>query len=228
PYLVNVVWVVVLLFFVKYLLQDLPRWAYVTIAISMLAWPLAGEIVIQCRPDIFTSLLTVMGCTLMFRSPFLQATTSQVIIVGALFGAALVAKPSISPLTLVIYCSSLLISVLADGNPLFDRVFLGKRMRRVAQYVAVTTLIALPYFAFAWRDTYNYIYLALIEQKEVWAVHLSTFDAAGYYLWGPGGWVMMGYWFWITVFLAAVDVLISLAVKRSINWQIVGLFIVFL
>jgi hypothetical protein len=228
PCLVNVVWVAVLLFFVKLLLQDLPHWAYVTIAVTVLAWPLAGEIVVQCRPDIFTSLLTVMGCTLMFRSSFLQASTSHVAICAALFGAALVAKPSISPLTLAIYCASLLMSIITDRHPLFDRAYLGKRLRRVAQYVAVTTIIALPYFAFAWRDTYDYIYLVLIGQKDVWAIRLGMFDTAGYYLWGPGGWVMMGYWFWITIFLVAVATVLCLAVKRSTNRQIVGLFIVFL
>src|SRR5262245_27981058 len=50
PRLVNVVWIAVLLFFVKLLLQDLPRWAYVTIAVTVLAWPLAGELVVECRP----------------------------------------------------------------------------------------------------------------------------------------------------------------------------------
>src|SRR5206468_231559 len=147
-----------------------------------------------------------------------QASTRQVIIVGALFGAALIAKPSISPLTLVVYCASLLISVIADGYPLFDRVFLGKRIWRIVQYFAATTLVALPYFAFAWRDTYDYICLVLITQKEVWAVRLGMFDAAGYYLWGPGGWVMIGNWFWITLFLIAVATVLHLAVKRSINW----------
>jgi hypothetical protein len=200
----------------------------VTIAVSVLGWPLVGEIVVQCRPDIFASLLTVMGCGLMFRSPFLKASARQVTIVAALFGAALVAKPSISPLTLVIYCVSLLISLIVDGYPLFDRMFVGKRMRRLAQYFSVTTLIALPYFIFAWRDTYNYIYLVLIGQKERWAVPLGMFDAAGYYFWGPGGLVMMGSWFSITIFLVAVAVLLSLAVKRSINRQTLGLFIVFL
>jgi hypothetical protein len=228
PCLVNVVWVAVLLIFVKLLLQDLPRWADVTIALTVLAWPLAGEIVVQCRPDIFTSLLTVMGCALMFRSPFLQAPTSHVAIGAALFGAALVAKPSISPLTLVIYCASLLISIITDGHPLFDRVYLSNRLRRVAQYFAVTTITALPYFAFAWRDTYDYIYLVLIGQKERWAVNLDMFDAAGYYLWGPGGGAMMGHWFWITIFLVAVAALLSLARQRSINQQTVGLFVVFL
>src|SRR5215469_5009694 len=67
-------------------------------------------------PGYFTSLLTVMGCTIMFRAPFLQASARHVTIVAALFGAALIAKPSISPVTLVIYCASLLISVTTDGN----------------------------------------------------------------------------------------------------------------
>jgi hypothetical protein len=176
----------------------------------------------------FTSVLTVMGCTLMFRAPFLQASTRHVAIVAALFGAALIAKPSISPLTLAIYCASLFMSVMTDGHPLFDRVFLGKRMRRVGQYFVVTTLIALPYFAFAWRDTYNYIYLVLVAEKELWAIHLGMFDAAAYYLWGTGGQLMMGSWFWITIFLVAVATVLYLAVKRSIKRQTLGLFTVFL
>lgn len=229
PAVVNVVWVALILIFVRLLLADLPRWAFVAIALSVLAWPLTGAIVIESRPDIFASLLTVMGCTLMFRSSLLQAPTRHVVLVAALFGVALVAKPSISPVTLVIYCASLAISIFIDWRLSFDRAFFRTAVLRVFESLTVTIIVALPYFAFAWRDTYIYIYTTTMgKDRALWQVRQGAFDTAGYYLWGTGGQIMMGAWFWVTILLIGIAIILSLVTKRAINQRNIGLLTVFL
>jgi hypothetical protein len=228
PAAVNLAWVALLLYFVKILMSDVPRGAYVTVAVSTLCWPLTATMVVECRPDIYTALLTVMGATLMFRAPFLQAARHHTAVVAVLFGAALLAKPSVSPVTLFLYCACLSIVVIIEGRGAFDRQLLRKAALRVSQYLAITAAVALLYFAVAWQDIYGYIYTVMLgSQKEIWGTKLSAFDTAGYYLWGPGGQTMMGVWFWITIFLVSVDVILGLLTRRPLNSRAIGLIIVF-
>jgi hypothetical protein len=229
PAAVNVVWVALILFFARFLLRDAPTWAYVAVALTALAWPLSGYLVIECRPDIYAALLTVIGSTLMLEERFSQASMRQIIIVGAIFGAALVAKPSISPVTLFIYGASLATSLVADGGYAFEWKSLAHAARRVSLCIAVSLLVALPYFAFAWRDVFKYIHTVTAgSQKAIWAVPMSASGAAAYYLWGPAGQVMMGSWFWITTAVVSIDALLHLMTGRGIDRRKLGLFIVFL
>ncbi len=229
PAAVNVVWVGLLLLFIRLLLPEVPRWFYVIVTVSALAWPLTGYLVVECRPDIYAALLTVMGSVLMFQAPFLRASMRRVAIVAGLFGAAILAKPSISPLTLFLYCASIAINLIIEGRPFFDRKVLQKAALRVSSYVGITAAIVLPYFAVAWRDTYNYIYtVTLGSQKDIWGVPMSARDAAAFYFWGPGGQFMMGRWFWIAISLVAIDTLLGPIAHRPINPRKIGLYVIFL
>jgi hypothetical protein len=229
PAVANVIWVALLLLFVRVLLWQLPRWAYAAIAVSALSWPLAGSLVIESRPDIFASMLTVIGCTLMIRSHFVGASTRQVVVVSAPFGLALIAKPSISPITFLIFCASLLTSVIVEGWPTFSRSFLRHAAHQILKSFAITVLIALPYFAVAWRSVHDYIYTATMgKEKELWGVPMDAFHAATYYLWGDGGRTMMGTWFWVAVLLIAAATVVGLVRRRGVGLKNLGLLTVFL
>jgi hypothetical protein len=229
PAAVNVVWVALILVFVRLVLWDLPRWAFVIIGLSALAWPLSANVITECRPDIFAALLTAMGCVLMFQAPLLQASIRHLAMVAAIFGAALLAKPSISPVTLILYLASLAIGFAVEWLQPHENNFAGKAVKRVALYLAITAAIILPYFAFAWRDVYGYIYAVMVTQRDIWGSHMSAVDSAGYYLWGQGGQAMMGPWLRITLALAAVDGIIRIFTRRRvIGARAIGLFLVFL
>lgn len=228
PAAVNVVWVALLLYFIKLLLPEVPRWAYATVALTALTWPVTAIMVVECRPDMYAALLTVMGSTLMLRSPFLHATTRHIAVVAALFGAALLAKPTTSPVTLLLYGASLAIAVIIEGRSL-DRKSLSKAALRVSQSLAITIAIALPYFIFAWRDIYTYVYtMTMGSQKAYWADQLSASAAANWYLWGPGGHIMMGAWLRITIFLVSADIIIGWLTRRPWGIRNIGIVLVFL
>jgi hypothetical protein len=230
PAAVNDVWVALLLVYVRLLLpREMPFWGYVAIALATLSWPLTGALVIECRPDFYTALLTVMGATLMLRTPFLHARARRSALAAALFGAALLAKPSISPVTVLLYGASLAVAVLLEirGRP--DRKLLVATAQRLSLCLAITLAIAVPYFAFAWRDVYGYIATVMWgSQKDIWQTNESTFDAAIYYLWGEGGQATMGVWFVVTVVLVAINLALGLAMWRSADRRVIGLIIVFI
>jgi hypothetical protein len=236
PATVNAVWVALLLLFINLLLPKVPRWAYVTVALSTLAWPVTAAMVVECRPDIYAALLTVMGAMLMLRAPFVHATVRHIALVAVLFGAALLAKPSISPITILLYCGSLAVTVMIEGRGSYDRKFLGKAALRASQCLAITIAVAMLYFTFAWRDLYDYIYTVMLgSQSEIWrssaisgSTQLSAFETAGYYLWGLAGQNTMGIWLWITIFLVAINVMLGPRARWPINSRTIGLIIIFI
>ena len=228
PAVANAVWVAILLLFVRGLLWHLPRWAFVAISLSVLSWPLVGSLVIDVRPDMVAGLLTVIGCCLMIRSNFVGSSARHAVFVSVPFGLALIAKPSISPVTFAIFGLSLLVTVIVDGWPNFDRRFLRNAARQIVKSCLVILLIALPYFATAWRYVYEYIFRTTFgSEKQIWGIQMDVVDAAAYYLWGTGGQTMMGAWFWVTVVLTVLAAVFDLANKR-VAWRNLGLLAVFL
>jgi hypothetical protein len=229
PAAVNVVWVALLLVYVRLLLpREIPFWGYVAVALATLSWPLTGAMVIECRPDFYTALLTVMGITLMLRWPFLHAPARHSALAAAIFGAALLAKPSISPVTILAYGASLVVAVLLEIRGRLDRKFLAAAARRLSMCLAITFAAAVPYFAFAWRDVYVYIVTVMWgSQKDIWHTNESAFRAAIYYLWGEGGQATMGIWSLVTVVLVAIVLASRLAMRQSVDRRAIGLAVVF-
>ena len=166
PAAVNVVWVALLLYFVRLLMPRSPRWAYAAVALSTLAWPVTAVTVVECRPDMYAALLTVMGATLMLRSPFLQAPPRHAALIGGLFGVAILAKPTIAPITILLYGVSLATVLFIERRPL-NREFVRNAARQILLAIAIAAAISLVYFIFAWRDIYDYIYTNTMgSQKE--------------------------------------------------------------
>lgn len=154
----------------------------------------------------------------------------HVTMVAALFGAALIAKPSISPVTLTICCASLFIAIAIEASEThqLNQNLLGKAAWLCAKFFVTIALITLPYYLLAWRHIYSYVYSTLVTQKDIWAVRLDPLDTAGYYLWGAGGRPMIGPWLSITIFLIIADFAFYLLTKRSLNRRQIGLYTVFI
>lgn len=230
PAAINAIWVALLLIQVRLLLPGkISFWGYAAVALATLSWPLTGSMIIEFRPDFYTALLTVMGATLMLRTPFLHGQVRHSVVSAAVFGAALLAKPSISPVTAVLYGASLAVAVLLEIRGRLDWKFFAAAVQRLSRCLAITLAIALPYFAFAWRDVYNYIATVMWgSQKNIWQTNQTVLDAATYYLWGEGGQATMGAWFLVTVLLAVVNLAIVLVMWRPVDRSIIGLAIVFL
>jgi len=116
---------------------------------------------------------------------------------------------------------------MIDRSQFYDAGFVRKMSQRVCESVATSMIIALPYYIVAWRSVYSYIYTVTVERRELYGTRMGLFDTAGYYLWGAGGKVMMGSWFWITLILTIIAAMLSTVTARSIDKRGLGLWVVF-
>src|SRR5262249_4822729 len=140
-----------LLFFVDYLARDLGRGQRVILLLITLSVPLAMTAAHEFRPDFAAALFTAMGIVLGLESAaaLLEGDVQirRIILAGLFFGAALLAKPSFFP-------HSVVLSFVPAGF-----IFLGWWVNRTLRsrgaslllrtegcYFAGVVLPALPFF----------------------------------------------------------------------------------
>lgn len=204
--LVNGIWVFFVLLGLRLCLLAQPLAVYLAVALAVLAWPLTQFLVMEGRPDIVCGLLTAIGCFYILTAPWLDAPRRRILIAGLFAGLGLLAKPTIAPVTLGLFG---LAALLASASDCAARR--GKRTTRKRffstnlLFLAATLLVALPYFAFGWKQTVDYIYSVLFGVLSTFGIaKLTPAEHASYYLWGAGGWAMMGAWLYITAFLLLI------------------------
>jgi len=162
--------------------------------------PLLNASVVEFRPDIGNGILTTLAIvfsiyTITENKQILFTPT--LLAAGFLLGGALLLKP-----TAAIYTVALLgFAVLTT--------LVGLRLTREASVVSgvksgllillIGFILSLPYYLASGKEIIEYTYNALIRDKKIWAVNLSTLDHALYYLVGKGGNFMLGAHLWISV-----------------------------
>lgn len=198
---VNGIWVFLVLLGLRLILVDQPIPVYLAAAAAVLAWPLMAFLLMVGQPDVVCGLFTAVGCLYILSSPWTPGPRHHVVIAGIFAGLALLAKPSISPVTLFLFGSAALLASAADyaarfNKPFSLRGFIGANLL----FLAATILVALPYYVFGWKSTVAYISEAIFgAHRGYWMPKLTPVQQAVYYLWGPGGQTMMGPWLVITV-----------------------------
>ena len=206
---VNGIWVFLILLGLRLFLVAQPLPVYFAAAAAVLAWPLMAFLLMVGQADVVCGLFTAAGCLYILSSPWTQAPRHHVLIAGLFAGLALLAKPSISPVTLFLFGSAALLASVVDyaarfSKPFSLRGFIGANLL----FLSATILVALPYYAFGWKSTVDYISDALFGvNRGAWMPKLTPMQQAAYYLWGPGGETMMGPWLVITalfLILAAI------------------------
>lgn len=204
--IVNGIWVFLVLLSLRLCLLASPLAVYIAVAMAVLAWPLTQFLVMEGRPDIVCGLLTASGCFYILTAPWLDAPRKHVLIAAVFAGLSLLSKPSIAPVTLGLFGLAVLLASAIDyaerrAKPAAHHRFFSTNLL----FLSVTLLVALPYFAFGWRQTVDYIYSVLFGLYSTFGTpKLTPDEQGGYYLWGPGGRTMMGAWFYITAVLLLI------------------------
>lgn len=204
PAIINGVWVFLLLLCLRIRLSGRPWWVYLCVALAVLAWPLTGFLVIETRPDIVCGLMTAFGTFIVVSRPWIEAPKARIAWTSIAIGLALLAKPSVSPVTLALYGWAMLVASLADWRASNRQLPLGKVVRTNLSSLAIVVICTLPYYAIGLRQTVDYIYVSIFgQEKDLWALQLSIPKHAFYYLWGTGGNATMGRWLFVTLALLA-------------------------
>lgn len=185
---------IILRLFLGFACRTLPFMTAGIAAAALLAFPLLGLLILECRPDMLCALLTAAGALTIAADPrWREGDRRTLAISGALFVGALLSKPTLAPVTGVVLGAAALSAILLSQ----DR----KRTARLALVTGgIAVLIVLPYYAAVFPRLYAYIAdNAFGANAKVWRADLSPSGHALYYLTGNGGkagigtpWLAMG------------------------------------
>lgn len=194
PYALNGLIVLVFLGFVDCLLHGLgagSRLAYLLFACTL---PLVHGAVYEFRPDFAVALLTALGTFLLVTRPLAASSLRFRAVVGALFGLALVVKPSLCPLTLTMLSAALLLAGACDRLLRPESTSLRSQLRACGVVLLVAVLVALPYYLVAGGHVARYIYDNIFGQHaEQWKYPGGLRVQLLYYLTGPGEQLMLNH-----------------------------------
>lgn len=163
----------------------------VILAAALLSFPLLGMLVIECRPDMLSALLTAGGALVIVADPRWRAgDRPAVVAAAALFVGALLAKPTVVPVTVAVYGMAVASVLALQSTGRQDAI----RIARIALVSGgIALLAALPYYVASARHLYEYIMVnAFGAQAHIWAKNAGTANHATYYLTGPGGQAAIG------------------------------------
>jgi len=208
-----------ILFIAEYLCRGLPLLGKLLIVTLALTWRLLGITVVEGRPDMILGLLLAIGIFLVTESGWLTASWQKHVIAGAFFGAALVCKPSMFPISLFLLFSALFVASFIDIYR--DKHTRNKLFITNACCIGVTLAVMAPYYLIHGAAAVRYFMDVIFGQgSEVWHVNLPLLGHALYYLTGAGGeWLMRHHWLGAWLFLAVINLFIYWRRNRREFWS---------
>jgi len=167
------------------------------LAAAFLGFPLLGMLVLEFRPDMLCALLTAAGALVIVADrAWREGDRASLGIAAALFAGALLAKPTLSPVTGFVFAAAAAASIALHATSL--REARGMALRALA-CGALGLLVALPYYASHFASIFEYIWTnAFGSNASIWRANLTWSEHALYYLTGAGGHTAIG-WSWLAV-----------------------------
>ncbi len=141
PYIANGFTLAAFLSLLLMTLRALPAWASLASATVVLTHPFSTLLILHFRPDMVCGLLTALGTLAILWLPWAEGDRRTMAIVGLLLGAALLSKPSVIHVTLLLFGLAMLLAAaprLAQAETRRQAIGAG------AASVAIATLVALP------------------------------------------------------------------------------------
>jgi len=200
PYILNSFVVLVLIVYVLKFVKTanpLLRWLAPAYVCTI---PLAGMGIIEFRPDFAACVFVSLGIVTTISQPFVRATRSHLMVGGALFGLAILSKPTFLPFTVFIWGCSAAAALACDFFATSPTRSARGAVRATAIQGATMAAFGLLYLAFGWHKLLNYIRGVMFSDKtKIWtSATKGTFThQALYYLTGEGGKQMLGVHLWI-------------------------------
>ncbi len=201
------------------------------VVIILLLSPIVGVAILEFRPDPWAALFTAAGCYWLVSR---YGENRTFVWCGVLCGLALLSKPSIFFVTLLVFGVAFLAAT-------YD-LLLAKQWRlfftRLLRFAVPVLLLAGPHYVVAYQIIFNYIYEVIWgTTSNVWALKLPFLESLNYYLAGPGGKFTLGYWVyasgalllatiaiaWVKGLRYELRVTLSLLVVFAVAWIFVSL-----
>ncbi|MEJ8847069.1 hypothetical protein [Variovorax rhizosphaerae] len=182
---------IVLRLFLEFACRSLPLPVAALAGTAFLGYPLLGLFVLEFRPDMMCALLTSIGALIVVADP--RWREGRRVTLGttvALFVGALLAKPTLAPVTVAVFGAAFFAAVTLHSNSRTE----AKKIVRIAFVCgALGVLIVLPYYVAILPHLIDYISVnALGINAHLWRANLSWSNHALYYLTGAGGLIAIG------------------------------------
>ena len=190
--------------------RDLPLWQSTLLLTAFILTPFFGLALLWFRPDMFCASIISAGCIYITnRNNWVYDHRAQKI-AGIFVGVALWAKPTVFPLTLLLFGTAILLASAGETIALnINRV-----AKAATRTFAIGALIALPYYAITIRRVLEYIYMVMYGSgADIWVQPLTRLQSILFYLTGYYGRISLGWWLYGGL---AIDVVfIALIIYRS-------------
>ncbi|MCC7351031.1 MAG: hypothetical protein IT446_10710 [Phycisphaerales bacterium] len=211
PYAANGLIILGLLLFVDFLLRGTTLLQRILVYLSVLTLPYCAAAVSEFRPDIACGLLTAAGIVLLLRQPLWSGSNRHKVFAGLIFGAAILVKPAIFPVTVALLGLSLLLATICDWIS-FPRARRIETTSKSWMLVILPALaVMLPHFLLAGKYIIQYIQTAVSgRDKALWALKGDTQWQLVYYLTGKGGHDMLSSLLWLVAAIWLVGAILML------------------
>lgn len=183
PYAGNAVIIFVLIGFTDRLLHGTRSWIKVAALAFLAVLPMTQKMVYEFRPDLAVGLVLAMGIVMLLSSSAVASSFRRRLLIGLVFGVALLVKPTMFPYSTVLFVGSLGLAMLSDR--LLEKPSWRTLFSRYAVIFLTILLVAIPYYAANGKGIMGYIYSTLAgRHSDVWKYHGSMTDHLLYYLTG--------------------------------------------
>jgi hypothetical protein len=196
------------------LFSGVPLGVTLTATIAALLIPIFGLAIVEFRPDMWCAGFTVLGTLLIaLRDPRDVRTAAAA---GLAFAAALLMKPTFSPLVVILFGAAL---VLRLATSLRDAKQWRAAVRACVIVGGIAAVLAGPHYAFSLPELVKYYQVHVIgPTAAVWSPSLSTAETLLYYVTGPATRPSLGEWSYIGMATLVVPLLL-LARGHVRAWQ---------
>ncbi|SDD67291.1 Dolichyl-phosphate-mannose-protein mannosyltransferase [Variovorax sp. CF079] len=177
---------VVLFLFLGFARRSLPLAVAAVLAVALLGFPLLGMLVLEFRPDMLCALLTAIGALIVVAdSRWRKGQRAALGATIALFVGALLAKPTLAPVTVAVFGVAVLAVIALHSSSRDDT----KRIAWIAVMCGgLGALIVLPYYVAVLPRLIGYISSnAFGANANLWRANIPWSEHVLYYLSGSGG-----------------------------------------
>lgn len=216
PYLLNGVWVLFVLCLGLLVLRPSNLWIRVGILLSLLAVPIFGNVLAEFRPDPVWGLLVGFAMAVMASTDLTVTGRRRLILLGLLFGMAVVAKPTAALASMAVLGLGLLVQV--SLTVLLLPGMSRRNAFRVCGFVALGgACLVVPYLLTNGAGIAAYV-STVMQGESIWKTRTSAWGHMSYYLKRDVGPLMLG-WIWyaaLPIFVASFFVLLRARDRKAL------------
>lgn len=231
PYCGNILVVITYLSLLAWIFRKLQfiNWAF--LQVLFLTVPFITMGVVEFRPDIAWSILVGFGVFFIVTAESFFRKWTYSLIGGAIFGLALLVKPSTFVLTILLFSGAVFSRLIGYyiSKTAKDQ---GKALIGTAVFLLTVILISLPYWYYFYNDIWQYFWdNSFGKNKMIWAYHEKDFLL--FYLKGAAFYSNLGFPGLIIIFLATISFVRLFPFKKELMYRmyilllaILGVFLI--